>query len=61
MLSKQLSSGQAYQFELLNPGDYQLIFWYWRLGKIQQAIHINGQENIHIDKTLTVDSVMHAH
>ena len=58
MRSKRLKSGQRYQFEQLNPGDYQLVFWYWRLGEIQQTIHINAEENLHLDKTLTVKSVM---
>lgn len=58
MLSQKLSSGQDYRFERLKPGDYQLIFWYWRLGEIREDIHIKAQENISIDKTLTVDSVM---
>ncbi|MCK5353470.1 MAG: hypothetical protein KAJ63_00010 [Methyloprofundus sp.] len=58
MLSQKLSSGQNYRFERLRPGDYQLIFWYWRLGEIREDIHIKAQENISIDKTLTVDSVM---
>ncbi|MDQ7089996.1 MAG: hypothetical protein Q9M50_05055 [Methylococcales bacterium] len=60
MQSKPLSSGQSYQFELLNPGDYQLIFWYWRLGKIQQHIHINAEENRQVNQVLTVKSVMQA-
>jgi len=59
MLTKQLHSGQGYQFENLNPGIYQLIFWYWRLGKIEQSIIIKAEKNLNIDKTLTVESVMH--
>mgnify|MGYP000058185640 FL=1 len=60
MRTKKLSSGQTYQFENLKPGLYRLIFWYWRLGKIEQTISIKSQENLRIDKTLTVDSVMRA-
>lgn len=58
MLSKRLKSGGSYQFENLNPGQYPLIFWYWRLGKIEQQIDIKAGENIQLDKTLSVDSVM---
>lgn len=61
MQSKLRSSGEYYQFEHLNPGDYQLIFWYWRLGDIQQSIRINPQENLQVNKVLTVKSVMQAH
>jgi hypothetical protein len=58
MLSKRLKSGETYHFENLTPGQYQLIFWYWRLGKIEQQVEIKAGENVHIDKTLSVDSVM---
>lgn len=58
MLAKRLSSGDSYQFDNLDPGNYQLIFWYWRLGKIQQAVQIQAEENIRVDKVLTVDSVI---
>lgn len=61
MLTKRLSSGDSYQFDNLDPGSYQLIFWYWRLGKIQQTIQVQAEENVRIDKTLTVDSVINAH
>lgn len=58
MLTKRVSSGDNYQFDNLNPGSYQLIFWYWRLGKIKQTIQIQAEENIRVDKTLTVDAVI---
>lgn len=58
MLFKRLKSGGSYQFENLNPGQYPLIFWYWRLGKIEQQIDIKAGENSQINKTLSVDSVM---
>lgn len=58
MLTQRVSSGGNYQFDNLDPGSYRLIFWYWRLGKIQQTIQIRTEENLRIDKTLTVDSVI---
>lgn len=58
MLTKRLSSGGTYQFENLNPGQYSLIFWYWRLGKIEQQIQIKQGESIRVDKTLSVDNIM---
>jgi hypothetical protein len=58
MLGKRVSSGDYYQFENLDPGSYRLIFWYWRLGKIQQTIQIHAGENTRVDKTLSVESVM---
>jgi len=55
MLTKKFSSGQRYQFENLTPNHYQLIFWYWRLGKITQTIKIDAQKNTRVDKTLSVN------
>lgn len=58
MRTQRVSSGGNYQFDNLDPGSYRLIFWYWRLGKIQQTIRILVEENLRVDKTLTVDSVI---
>jgi hypothetical protein len=60
LLAKRVSSGDGYQFENLEPGSYQLVFWYWRLGKIQQTVQVRVGENIRVDKVLTVDSVIHS-
>ncbi|MFI3154659.1 MAG: hypothetical protein QX199_00740 [Methylococcaceae bacterium] len=61
MLAKRVSSGDSYQFDNLDPGSYQLIFWYWRLGKIRQTVQIKAEENTRVDKTLTVDSVINSY
>lgn len=61
MLTKRVASGGSYQFDNLEPGNYQLIFWYWRLGKIQQTVSVPKEDNIRVDKTLTVDSVVNLH
>lgn len=58
MTVKRLKSGETYQFENLNPGQYELIFWYWRLGKMTQKIEVKAGESIRVDKTLSVDSIM---
>ncbi|MGZ5006724.1 MAG: hypothetical protein ACXWE9_01635 [Methylobacter sp.] len=60
MLVKRVASGGDYQFDNLEPGSYQLIFWYWRLGKIRQNVQVHAEENIRINKVLTVDSVINA-
>jgi hypothetical protein len=60
LLAKRVSSGDRYQFENLDPGSYQLVFWYWRLGKIQQTVQVRAEENSRVDKVLTVDSVIHS-
>ncbi len=59
MLAKRVSSGDSYQFDNLDPGSYQLFFWYWRLGKIKQTVQVQAEENVRVDKILTVDSVIH--
>lgn len=61
MAVKKLSSGQQYLFENLSPDTYQLIFWHWRLGKVEKKITLKAQENRHVDETLTVDNVMKSH
>lgn len=61
MLAKRVSSGDSYQFDNLDPGSHQLIFWYWRLGKIKQTVQIQAEENLRVDKILTVDSVINSH
>ncbi|MBL6987874.1 MAG: hypothetical protein ISR72_12730 [Methylobacter sp.] len=61
MLTKRVNSGDSFQFENLAPGSYQLIFWYWRLGKIQQTIQVKSDENTRVDKILTVDNVINAY
>lgn len=60
MAVKRLKNGEAYQFDNLNPGQYKLIFWYWRLGKIAQQIEVKAGETIRVDKTLSVDSIMNS-
>lgn len=60
MLTLRVSSGDSYQFGNLDPGSYQLIFWYWRLGKIRQVVQVRAEENSRVDQTLTVDSVINA-
>ena len=61
MQSQRLSNGETYRFEQLSPGNYQLIFWYWRLGLVKQDIRIKAEENLRVDKILTVDGVMQSH
>ncbi len=61
MAVKRLKNGETYQFENLNPGQYELIFWYWRLGKIAQKIEVKAGESVRVDKSLSVDSIMGAH
>jgi len=56
--SKRVASGQAYSFEKLEPGSYDMIFWFWRLGKIHKKIQINSGQNTIVHETLSVNTVM---
>lgn len=58
LLTQRVSSGNQYQFNQLEPGYHQLIFWFWRLGKIQKSVMVSANQNTRVDKVLTVDSVL---
>jgi hypothetical protein len=56
--SKRVASGQSYSFEKLEPGSYDMIFWFWRLGKIHKQVQINPGQNTSVHETLSVNTVM---
>jgi hypothetical protein len=56
--SKRVASGQSYSFEKLEPGSYDMIFWFWRLGKIHKQVQINPGQNTIVHETLSVNTVM---
>ncbi len=56
--SKRVASGQAYSFEKLEPGSYDMIFWFWRLGKIHRQVQIQPGQNVAVHETLSVNTVM---
>jgi hypothetical protein len=56
--SIRVASGQAYSFEKLEPGSYNMIFWFWRLGKINKQVQINPGQNTIVHETLSVNTVM---
>ncbi|MZH02515.1 MAG: hypothetical protein F3745_03705 [Nitrospinae bacterium] len=58
LVGQQHSSGDKYSFEKLNPGQYKILFWFWRLGFIEKTIFIKAGENIRINQTLSVDKIM---
>lgn len=58
LVGQQHSSGDNYLVENLNPGQYQILFWFWRLGFVEKTIFIKAGENIEINQILSVDKIM---
>jgi hypothetical protein len=58
LIGKRVKSGDAYAFEGLRPGTYDLVFWYWRLGSIRHTVHIAADKNLRQDERLSVDRVV---
>jgi len=52
------SSGEEYLFKNLDPGQYKILFWFWRLGFIEKNIIIKAGENIKLNQILSVDKIM---
>jgi hypothetical protein len=52
------SSGDEYIFKNLDPGQYKILFWFWRLGFIEKNIIIKAGENIKLNQVLSVDKIM---
>lgn len=58
LVGQQHSSGDKYSVENLNPGQYKIIFWFWRLGFVEKTIFIKAGENIELNQILSVDKIM---
>jgi hypothetical protein len=58
LISQMHSSGDEYLFEDLDPGQYKILFWFWRLGFIEKNIIIKAGENIKLNQVLSVDKIM---
>jgi hypothetical protein len=58
LVGQQHSSGEKYSVENLNPGQYKILFWFWRLGFIEKTIIIKAGENIELNQILSVDKIM---
>ncbi len=44
--SQKVRSGSLYTFRDLDPGQYELLFWYWRLGYLKKTITIEADKNL---------------
>jgi hypothetical protein len=58
LIGQQHTSGDQYSFENLKPGQYKILFWFWRLGLIEKNIIIKAGENIEINQILSVDKIL---
>ena len=58
LVSRQVSSGGTYEFTALDPGTYDVLFWFWRLGKIERRVVVQSGTNNRIDETLSVDRII---
>jgi hypothetical protein len=58
LVSRQMSSGGLYEFTGLVPGTYDVLFWFWRLGKIERRVEVQSDTNYRIDETLSVDRII---
>jgi hypothetical protein len=58
LVSRQVRSGGLYEFTDLDPGTYGVLFWFWRLGKIERRVVVQSDTNYRIDETLSVDRII---
>ena len=58
LVSRRVSSGGLYEFTGLDPGTYDVLFWFWRLGKIERRVVVQSDTNYRIDETLSVDRII---
>lgn len=55
MRVRQVTSRETYLFNNLAPGDYRMVFWYWRLGMLEQPITVKAGEVTEVNEYLSVD------
>jgi len=58
LVSRQVRSGGRYAFTGLDPGTYDVLFWFWRLGRIERRVVVQSDSNYRIDETLSVDRII---
>ncbi len=58
LVSQQVQSGKNYAFTGLDPGTYDVLFWYWRLGKLEHRVAVRSDTNHQLDETLAVDRIV---
>jgi hypothetical protein len=56
--SHKVKSGDAYEFKDLEGGSYNLMFWYWRLGRLGHKLSLNPGEAVELNEVLSVDRIV---
>ena len=56
--SQRAGSGDAYEFTGLDAGDYELRFWYWRLGGLAHTLKLQAGQGVEINEVLSVDRII---
>ena len=56
--SQRVRSGSTYAFPNMNPGEYDLLFWFWRLGILKRKVTVEAWEHTDVDGVLSVDTVV---
>ena len=56
--SQRMRSGSSYAFRNMNPGEYDLLFWFWRLGTLNQKVTIVAGEHTRVNGILSVDTIV---
>ena len=56
--SQRIRSGSSYDFFDMPPGEYDLLFWFWRLGSLSQRVTIVAGERTRVDGVLSVDTIV---
>ncbi len=59
LIPRRVGSGTRYSFEKLDPGTYDVIFWFWRLGAIYRQAIVEEEKNTRLDQVLSVDQFFH--
>ncbi|MBL6947191.1 MAG: hypothetical protein ISR51_00805 [Rhodospirillales bacterium] len=57
--SQRVRSGSSYAFRNINPGDYEVMFWFWRLGHLIENVTVVADEHSQVNGVLSVDTVVH--
>jgi len=56
--SRRVRSGSLYTFRNMKPGEYGLMFWFWRLGYLERTVTIVADEHTNVDGVLAVDTIV---
>ncbi len=53
--TSEVVSGGNYVFNDLEPGEYRMTFWYWRLGSLERSVKLVAGRPTRVDEVLAVD------